>query len=220
MPGRCRRRGGCAPPPRRWPGRGRRRHIRPELGGVPAQVAVFEWLLPVEQQLVCVPEPALPGGGLGGEGVRVNVRQRQVPEREPHVPAELPSGHWHTGHSRFEFVADRLARRITASSGTTRQLGHAAESSARSAARRAVIKSSSHGSQPRPRRAQTVARSHFYASLALGVNILNSRMGRVLVRRDLDAAAAPFDRSIDGQLAHHDLQARSRRTGYVNRRRR
>jgi hypothetical protein len=27
-----------------------------------------------------------------------------------------------------------------------------------------------------------------------------------LVRRDLDATAAPFDDSIDGRLAHHDLQ--------------
>jgi hypothetical protein len=46
-----------------------------------------------------------------------------------------------------------------------------------SAGLRAVIKSSSHGRQPRPRRAQTVARSHFYASLALGVNILICRIG-------------------------------------------
>jgi hypothetical protein len=27
-----------------------------------------------------------------------------------------------------------------------------------------------------------------------------------LVRRDLDAPVAPFDHSIDGRLAHHDLQ--------------
>jgi len=27
-----------------------------------------------------------------------------------------------------------------------------------------------------------------------------------LVRRDLDATAAPFDHSIDERLAHHDLQ--------------
>jgi hypothetical protein len=31
-------------------------------------------------------------------------------------------------------------------------------------------------------------------------------IGRALVRRDLDATAAPFDNSIDGRLAHHDLQ--------------
>src|SRR5260221_7490024 len=65
----------------------------PELGGVPAQVAVLERLLPVEQQLVHVPEPALPCGGLSrgrrGEGVRVNAGQREMPEREPHVPPEL-----------------------------------------------------------------------------------------------------------------------------------
>ena len=70
------------------------RYVQPELGGVPAQVAVFERLLAVEQQLVHVPEPALPGSGLGragrGEGVRVNLGQREMPEREPHVPAELP----------------------------------------------------------------------------------------------------------------------------------
>src|SRR5262249_35539542 len=69
------------------------RDVQAELGGVPAQVAVFERLLPVEQQLVHVPEPALPGGGLGrgrgGEGVRVDAGQREMPEREPHVPAEL-----------------------------------------------------------------------------------------------------------------------------------
>jgi hypothetical protein len=35
---------------------------------------------------------------------------------------------------------------------------------------------------------------------------LGSRIGRALVRRDLDATAAPFDRSIGGRLAHHDLQ--------------
>jgi hypothetical protein len=42
---------------------------------------------------VHVPEPALQRGGLSsgrrGEGVRVDARQREVPEREPHVPAEL-----------------------------------------------------------------------------------------------------------------------------------
>ncbi len=70
-----------------------RRHVQAELGGVPAQVAVLERLLAVEQQLVHVPEPALPGGGLGcagrGEGVRVDAGQREMPEREPHVPAQL-----------------------------------------------------------------------------------------------------------------------------------
>src|SRR6266436_9447064 len=69
------------------------RDVQAELGGVPAQVAVFERLLPVEEQLVHVPEPALPGGGLRrgrrGEGVRVDAGQREMPEREPHVPAKL-----------------------------------------------------------------------------------------------------------------------------------
>jgi hypothetical protein len=48
----------------------------------------------LEQQLVYVPEPALPGSGLGragrGEGVRMDAGQGKVPEREPHVPTELP----------------------------------------------------------------------------------------------------------------------------------
>ena len=69
------------------------RDIQPELGGVPTQVAVVECFLAVEQQLVHVPEPALPGGGLGrsggGEGVRVDAGQRKMAEREPHVPADL-----------------------------------------------------------------------------------------------------------------------------------
>jgi len=42
---------------------------------------------------VHVPEPALPGGGLRcggrGHGVRVDLGQGEVPEREPHIPAEL-----------------------------------------------------------------------------------------------------------------------------------
>ena len=46
----------------------------------------------VEQQLVHVPEPALPRGGLSrgrcGEGVRMDAGQREMPEREPHVPVE------------------------------------------------------------------------------------------------------------------------------------
>jgi hypothetical protein len=64
------------------------------MGGVPSQVAVFQRLLAVEQQLMHGPEPALPGGGLGrgrgGEGVWVDAGQGKMPEREPHVPAELP----------------------------------------------------------------------------------------------------------------------------------
>jgi hypothetical protein len=70
------------------------RHVQAELGGVAAQVAVLECLLPGEQQLVHVPEPALRRGGLGrgrrGQGVRVDAGQREMPEREPDGPAELP----------------------------------------------------------------------------------------------------------------------------------
>jgi hypothetical protein len=39
------------------------RHVQAELDGVPARVAVLERLLPVEQQLVRVPEPALQRSG-------------------------------------------------------------------------------------------------------------------------------------------------------------
>jgi len=35
---------------------------------------------------------------------------------------------------------------------------------------------------------------------------LGSRIGRALVRRDLDATAAPSDHGIDGRLAHRDLR--------------
>jgi hypothetical protein len=68
------------------------RHVQAELVGVSAQVPVFECLLPAEQQLVHVPEPALQRSSLGrsgrGEGVRVDAAQREVPEREPRVPVE------------------------------------------------------------------------------------------------------------------------------------
>jgi hypothetical protein len=51
----------------------------------------------VEQQLVHIPEPALPRGGLGGgrrgEGVRVDAGQREVAEGESHVPGQVPFGH-------------------------------------------------------------------------------------------------------------------------------
>jgi hypothetical protein len=52
----------------------------------------------VEKQLVHIPEPALPGGGLGcgrgGEGVRVDGGQREVAEGEPHVSGQVPFGHF------------------------------------------------------------------------------------------------------------------------------
>jgi hypothetical protein len=41
------------------------------------------------QQVVHLPEPALGGGGLGGQGglvsVRMHIVERQVPERQPDV---------------------------------------------------------------------------------------------------------------------------------------
>jgi hypothetical protein len=71
------------------------RHIKPEPGGVPAQVAVFECLLPVKQQPMHVPEPVLERGGLGcgrsREGVRVDLSQRKVPESEADPPVRLCS---------------------------------------------------------------------------------------------------------------------------------
>jgi hypothetical protein len=72
---------------------GEDRRVQAKLARVSAQVAVFERPLPVEQQLVHVPEPALPRSSLGrgsrGERVRVDAGQRKMPEREPHVPAQL-----------------------------------------------------------------------------------------------------------------------------------
>jgi hypothetical protein len=47
---------------------------------------------------------------------------------------------------------------------------------------------------------------HGWPPAANRTTIRSCRIGRALVRRDLDATAAPFDNSIDGRLAHHDLQ--------------
>ena len=48
----------------------------------------------MEEQLVHLPEPALERGGLGGGGrgerVRMDLGQREVPEREAHPVAQLP----------------------------------------------------------------------------------------------------------------------------------
>ena len=68
--------------------------IEPELGRVPPQVVVRERLLAVEEQLVHLPEPVLERGRLGRggrrEGVRVDLGQREVAEREPHAAPEPP----------------------------------------------------------------------------------------------------------------------------------
>src|SRR5260370_835051 len=68
-------------------------YLRREWGGVPAEVAFWERPWPVEQQLMHVRKPPLQRGGLGrgrrGEGVRVDAGQREMPEREPQVPAQL-----------------------------------------------------------------------------------------------------------------------------------
>jgi len=57
------------------------------LGGVSEQVRRQQGVLAGQEQVVHLPERALPGGGLGGLrgelGVRVHVGERQVP---PHVP--------------------------------------------------------------------------------------------------------------------------------------
>jgi len=56
------------------------------------QILFVEGFLAVEQQFVHVPELALPGGGLGcgcrGEGVWVDLGEREMPEREPDTAGE------------------------------------------------------------------------------------------------------------------------------------
>ena len=66
--------------------------VKPELGRIRAQVGVLERLLAMEEQLVHLPEPTLDRGGRGGRGgerVRVDVRQREVAEREADLVTEL-----------------------------------------------------------------------------------------------------------------------------------
>jgi DNA-binding CsgD family transcriptional regulator len=64
-----------------------------ELDGVPLQIAGFEGLLAMKQQLVRVPEPVLACGCLGcrrgREGVRVDLDKREVAEREADTAAHL-----------------------------------------------------------------------------------------------------------------------------------
>src|SRR5260370_9340716 len=69
-----------------------RRDVEAEPGRISQQVAVLERLLPMEQQLVHVPEPVLQRWGLGRrrgrESVRVDAGQWKMPVREPHVPVK------------------------------------------------------------------------------------------------------------------------------------
>ena len=69
------------------------RGIQSEVRSVMSQITATERLLPVKQQVVHVPDPALARGGLGrgrrGEGVRVDLSQREIPEGEPDGPAQF-----------------------------------------------------------------------------------------------------------------------------------
>src|SRR6478609_6694736 len=62
------------------------RDVQLELRGICVKVGVTQRLLAVEEQLVHLPEPALKCGCLGcgrrREGVRVDLHEREVPERE------------------------------------------------------------------------------------------------------------------------------------------
>src|SRR5579859_7343624 len=69
------------------------RHVEPKLARVAAQVSVLERLLAVKEQLVHPPEPILKGGRLRrlrcGKRMRVDLGQREVPKREPDIPARV-----------------------------------------------------------------------------------------------------------------------------------
>src|SRR5439155_12747276 len=62
-------------------------NVELELGGVSPKVVIRERVLVVKEQLVHVPEPALKRSGLGGgrcgEGVWVDLGQREMPEGKP-----------------------------------------------------------------------------------------------------------------------------------------
>jgi hypothetical protein len=94
-PDRCPGRGGSAPAP---PGRPCRGRTRPHPTRVGRRTRAGRRLrAPFAGTAArAIPEPALPGGGFGrgrrGERVRVNTGQREMPEREPHVPAEQLAG--------------------------------------------------------------------------------------------------------------------------------
>jgi hypothetical protein len=63
--------------------------VEPELGRAAAQVVVLQRSLAVEQQGVHLPEAVLQrgrlGGRRGGKRVRMDLRQREVAEREAHA---------------------------------------------------------------------------------------------------------------------------------------
>jgi hypothetical protein len=62
------------------------RDVQFELSGIHLKVVVSQRLLAMEEQLVHLPKPALECSSLGrccrGEGVRVDLHEREVPERE------------------------------------------------------------------------------------------------------------------------------------------
>ena len=88
-------------------GRVEPREVEPELGGVAAQVVVLERLLAVEEHLVHLPEPVLERRRLGrggrGERVRVDLGQREVPEREADALAQLASTRSISRNARREY---------------------------------------------------------------------------------------------------------------------
>ena len=67
--------------------------VEPELGGIPLQIVFGECELVMKEQLVHVPEPVLEcrclGCGRHGEGVRVDLGEREMPEGEADTRAEL-----------------------------------------------------------------------------------------------------------------------------------
>jgi hypothetical protein len=69
------------------------RDVELELDGISPQVVVFERRLATEEQRVHFPEPVLQRGSLGGrrrgEGVRMDLRQRKVAEREADPAVQL-----------------------------------------------------------------------------------------------------------------------------------
>ena len=69
------------------------RDVQPKLACIAPQVFVLESPLAVKKQVVHLPEPALERRGLRRAGrrerVRVDLGQREVPEREPYRDARL-----------------------------------------------------------------------------------------------------------------------------------